>query len=259
MSDVLELRTRPELSDPTLVVAFEGWNDAGEAATWAARYVAEAVRAQPFAEIDPDPFFDFTVRRPVVRIAEGGRREIGWPRTEFRCGSTDRGRGLVVGLGPEPHLRWRVYAEAISDLVGQLGIRRAVLLGAYLADVLYSRPVDVSGFASAPGLLTGLGVEVSHYQGPTGVVGVLAEQLRRQGLEVASLWVALPHYIDAAPNPRGALALVEKLRRFLELEIDEAPLHEAAAQFEERVSALVANDPEIADYVRELKRREFAN
>ncbi|UCE86056.1 MAG: PAC2 family protein [Deltaproteobacteria bacterium] len=259
MTDVLRIDERPPLSDPTLVLAFEGWNDAGEAATGAARFVAESIGAQPFAEIDPDPFFDFTVRRPAVRNTGGGRRQIDWPRTEFRGGSTQAGRGLVVGLGPEPHLRWRVYADAVSDLVRRLGIRRAVLLGAYLADVLYSRPVGVTGSASRPDLLDGLGVEISQYQGPTGIVGVLAERLRGEGVEVISLWVALPHYIDAAPNPRGALALVGKLGPYLELELDAAPLLEASARFEERVSALVANDPEIAEYVRELKRREFAN
>jgi proteasome assembly chaperone (PAC2) family protein len=259
MRDPLRVFARPSLREPTLLLAYEGWNDAGEAATWAASYVADTLGARPFADIDPDAFFDFTVRRPSVRLSDEGERRIEWPRTEFRYAATPPQRDLVIGVGPEPHLRWRAYAEAVSALAQQVEARRAILLGAYLGDVLYSRPVGVSGFASAPGLLSRLGVERSRYQGPTGIVGVLAEHLRGQGIEVASLWVALPHYIDAAPNPRGALALVQTLRQVLGIELDESPLHAAAESFEKRVSALVANDPEIADYVRELKRREFAN
>ena len=133
-----------------------------------------------------------------------------------------------------------------------------MLLGAFLADVLYSRPVRVSGFATRPERLEHLGVEPSGYEGPTGIVGVLAERLRRQGVEVVSLWVGLPHYIAVTPNPRGALALVEKVAELLDLPLDAAPLERAALEFEEQISKLVASDPALVDYVKELKRREFA-
>ena len=131
-------------------------------------------------------------------------------------------------------------------------------MGAYLADVVYSQPVSVTGFASAPQDLERLDVTGSRYQGPTGVVGVLGERLRSEGVAVVSLWAGLPHYINASPNPRGALALMLKLTQLLEFRVDEAPLRRMAADFEQKISQLVANDAELSEYVRELKRREFA-
>jgi proteasome assembly chaperone (PAC2) family protein len=252
------MHVRPELREAPLVAAFEGWNDAGEAATSAVRYVAQAVHAVPLAEIDGEEFLDFTVRRPLVRQGERGERVIEWPRTEFLYGSTDPAREIVTVLGVEPHVRWRAYCDLFAEAVGRVGVRRVVLLGAYVADVVYSRPVGVTGFATAEGLLERLGVPASHYEGPTGIVGVLAERLHRDGVEVLSLWAGLPHYISASPNPRGALALVQKLVSCLELAVDIEPLRREAAAFEERISALVASDPELSEYVRQLKRREFA-
>jgi predicted ATP-grasp superfamily ATP-dependent carboligase len=185
-------------------------------------------------------------------------RRIAWPKSELLYGSLGAERELVVGIAIEPHLRWRRYADLLAGLARDLGARRVVLLGAYLADVLYSRPVGITGFASSASLLEMLGVAGSSYEGPTGIVGVLGERFAREGLEVMSLWAALPHYITAQPNPRGALALVQILGRVLDLKLDTAPLERMAAEFEERISALVAADPELAEYVRQLKRREFA-
>jgi len=258
VDEPLRYLVRPELRDPTLVLAFEGWNDAGEAATSAVRYVVDALGAAPLAEIDPEPFFDFTVRRPRVEIADDGVRRIAWPVTELRYGSADPERDLVLGLAIEPHFRWRLYADRILELARELRVRRVVLLGAYLADVLYSRPVGVSGFATPPDLLDPLGVTPSAYEGPTGIVGVLAERFAREKLPMISLWAALPHYISAQPNPRGALALMQVLGRVLDLKLDTKPLEELAAEFEERIAALVASDPDLSEYVKQLKRREFA-
>ena len=258
MSDELRVHVRPTLRDATLLLAFEGWNDAGESASAAARYVAEAIAAAPLAEIDPESFYDFTVRRPRVEMAGTNERRIAWPENRLCYGSIAPERDLVVGVGIEPHLRWRRYADLLVGLGRELGVRRVVLLGAYLADVLYSRPVGVTGFAWPASLLEGLGVRGSSYEGPTGIVGVLGVCFAGEGLEVLSLWAALPHYISAQPNPRGALALVQVLRGALRLPLDTAPLERRAAEFEERISALVAADPELAEYVRQLKRREFA-
>ncbi len=251
-------RVEPTLSDPTLVLAFEGWNDAGEAASLALRYVAEQLGLAPLARIEGDAFLDLTVQRPRVRIEEGGVREIDWPAVEFHFGSLREGHDIVVGVGPEPHLRWREFCSLVEGYAQELGVRRVVLLGAYLADVVYSRPVVVSGFATQEKWLTELGVQPSHYEGPTGIVGVLGEGFRRLELDVLSLWAGLPHYITATPNPRGGLALMQTLAQSLELKLDLEPLASTAADFEERVSEMVAGDPELAEYVRELKRREFA-
>jgi predicted ATP-grasp superfamily ATP-dependent carboligase len=258
VSEGLRLFVRPVLRDAPLLLAFEGWNDAGEAASSALRYVARQVGAVPLGEIDCEEFFDFTVARPLVGTGEGGLRRIEWPHTVFRYGSMDPDRELVVGWGPEPHLRWRRYCDLVLALLRRLAARRVVLLGAYLADVLYSRPVGVTGFASDPRLLESLSIGASRYEGPTGIVGVLGDRLRGEGIEFASLWAGLPHYISASPNPRGALALLERLAGLVGLRLDLEPLRAEAARFEERVSALVAADPELGEYVRQLKRRDFA-
>jgi hypothetical protein len=249
---------QPVLRDPALILAFEGWNDAGQAATSALRYVDAALHTAPLADIDPDEFYDFTVRRPHVVRDERGRRQIVWPTNGFRYGSVGPSRELVTGCCIEPHVRWRRFCEVISGLADSLAVRRAVLIGAFQTDVIYSQPVRVTGFATDPVELERLGVNSSDYEGPTGIVGVLASHLEERGLSVLGLWAGLPHYINVAPNPRGALALIQALTRHLEFRLDEAPLQAGAVEFEHKISRLVAADAELADYVKELKRREFA-
>jgi len=257
VSDALRLFVRPTLREAPLLLAFEGWNDAGEAASMALRYVADHLGSAPLAEIDCEEFFDFTVARPQVAIGEDGARRIDWPHTVFRYGSMDPRRELLLGWGPEPHLRWRRYGEQLLSLLARLGVSRVVLLGAYLADVVYSRPVVVTGSATDDARLEEHAIGASRYEGPTGIVGVLGEELRRAGIEFVSLWAGLPHYIGEAPNPRGALALLERLGPMIGLRVDLEPLRAEAARFEEDVSAMVASDPELGEYVRQLKRRGF--
>jgi predicted ATP-grasp superfamily ATP-dependent carboligase len=252
------MHVRPSLAGASMVAAFEGWNDAGESATSAVQYVDSAIGSVPLAEIDGEEFLDLTVRRPLVRFGESGRREFEWPATHFRFGAHDASHEIVIAEGIEPHMNWRRYCDLFAEVVSRVGIRRVVLLGAYVADVVYSRPVGVTGFASSEHLLEEIGVTPSAYEGPTGIVGVLAERLRTDGVEVLSLWAGLPHYISATPNPRGALALVQKLKKATGIVIDTAPLEREAASFEEKISALVASDPDLTEYVRQLKRREFA-
>lgn len=251
------MHVEPVLEGATLIAAFDGWNDAGEAATSAAAYVATGIQAVPLADIDGEPFLDLTVRRPLVRFDRKGERIVDWPSTRFRYGAHD-GRELVIAHGIEPHLQWRLYCDLFADVVRRVRVRRVVLLGAYVADVVYSRPVGVTGFASNEELLDEIGVNPSGYEGPTGIVGVLGERLRHEGVEVLSLWAGLPHYISATPNPRGTLALIQKLCLSTGLVLDTGPLERDAAAFEQRISALVSGDPELSEYVRQLKRREFA-
>jgi predicted ATP-grasp superfamily ATP-dependent carboligase len=259
VSEALRLFVRPTLRDAPLLLAFGGWNDAGEAATTALRYVARHCAAAPLAEIDCEGFFDFTVERPTVALGEREVRRIEWPHTTFRYGSMDPEREIVIGWGPEPHLHWRRYGDLVLELVECLAIRRVVLLGAYLADVVYSLPVGVTGFASAPELLEAAAAGASRYEGPTGIVGVLGDRLRARGVEFASLWAGLPHYIGESPNPRGALALLDRLGGLIGLRLDLEPLRAEAARFETKVSALVDADPDLGEYVRQLKRRDFAH
>jgi predicted ATP-grasp superfamily ATP-dependent carboligase len=167
-------------------------------------------------------------------------------------------RDLVTCHGVEPHLRWRDWSDHVLALVETLGIRCVVLLGAFLGEVLYSRPVEVTGVASDPELLAALGVPPVRYAGPTGMIGVLGQRLRDRGCQVVGLWAGLPHYVEVSPNPRGALALLERALPFLGVHLDLEPLRSSARECEDRVSAMVSGDPELSEYVRELKRREFA-
>ena len=256
--EALRVFVEPTLDQASLIASFEGWNDAGESASGAVAYVERAIGAAPLAEIDGEDFLDLTVCRPSMRLDEDGRRGIEWPATRFSYGSRGPAGEMVFARGIEPHLQWRRYCELFGEMVRHAGVQRVVLLGAFVADVVYSRPVSVTGFASRKGLLEDIGVADSGYEGPTGIVSVLAQQLLDEGLEVVSLWAGLPHYITACPNPRGSLALVEKLSAFLGLELELDSLQRDVLEFEERISALVSSDPELAEYVKQLKRREFA-
>lgn len=258
MSELLRWLDHPPLASPTLVLAFEGWNDAGEAASWAARMLATQLGAEPLAEIDPELFFDFTVRRPTVRVEDGVLEDFEWPTCRFLHTTIDPSKELVIGIAIEPHLRWRLYVEQILALVDAMHVGRVVLLGAYLADVLYSRPVGITAVASHRDLLDRHGLEATRYEGPTGVVGLLGHELRARGIETLALWAGLPHYLHVAPNPRGTLALLERVLPILDVKLDLEGLATASRECEQRMVQMVNEDPELADYVRELKRREFA-
>ena len=252
------MHVQPILGEPVLMMAFEGWNDACESASSAIRFVDAHLRGVPLAEIDPDDYYDFTVRRPQVQYTQGHSGSIEWPRNDFRYGVTEEGVELITGLSIEPHMRWRSYCESVVELAVDMGVQRCLLLGAYLADVVYSQPVAVSGFASDATLLERFDVDPTTYEGPTGIVGVLANALREEGVEVLSLWAGLPHYISATPNPRGALALLRKVSQYLDVPFDLEKLKAEALRFEEEISKVVSSDEELSDYVKELKRREFA-
>jgi hypothetical protein len=257
VADLLRAHVEPVLREPTLVLAFAGWNDAGDAATTALAYLDASLHTASLSEMDPEEFFDFTVRRPEVdRLADGGRF-ITRPTMRFRYGSIDPDREIVTGSGVEPHLRWRTYCDTVVEFAQKLGVARAILLGAYQADVVYSQPVQVTGFATDESILKRLDVEVSDYQGPTGIAGVLGNRLEAEGIPIVSLWAGLPHYISISPNPRGALALLQKLSPCIDLQVDEEPLRSSAKEFEERISKLVSSDAELSEYVRQLKRRDF--
>ena len=257
MTGALRFQVHPALDDPVLVLAFGGWSDASEAATSALGFLNDAMQSVALAELDPEDFYDFTVARPHVEQEEDGERRIVWPSTEFRFGHL-AGVELVTGLGSEPHLRWRTFCDTVATLAEGVHAHRVVMLGAFLSDVVYSRPVEVTGFATDPAELERLGVGHSSYEGPTGILGVLGDRLARDGRDVLSLWACLPHYLNTTPNPRGALALVDKVSAYLGIRVDDAELRTEAEDFEKRVSEIVAADPELSEYVRQLKKRDFA-
>lgn len=245
---------RPKLRRPVLLAAFEGWNDAGESASLAARYLAAQWAARQFATIDPEEFYDFTTTRPRVSLREGSRRELSWPDGELSAASPVGSAHDVVFLhATEPQLRWRTYTEAIVDVARSLGVELALTLGGLGAEVAHTRPVRVSGTAADPDLERRLGLERSRYQGPTGIVGVLHDALAKAHIASASLWASVPHYVSGTPSPKAALALVERTAGLLGARIETLDLEVAAAAYERQVSEVVAEDEDVAGYVTRLE------
>ena len=258
MGDALTIYAAEPLRDPVLVLSYAGWSDGGDAATTAARSLLQRFSMTRYAAIDSEDFLDFTVVRPQVRVRDGEHREIVWPDHEFfvarlEVGSSD----LLVGLGVEPHLRWRAYAKNILELVESTKARLVVLMGAYLDEVIYSQPVQVSAYGAPHELFQGLELATPSYEGPTGILGVLADALRREGVPMASLWARIPHYVPTRPNARGALALLQALEGVAGLRLDLSELEREAAAFDDTVSRLITTDPQLSAYVKELKRRVF--
>jgi proteasome assembly chaperone (PAC2) family protein len=248
---------RPRLQQPVLVAAFEGWNDAADAASTAGRYLADGAEAELMATIDPEEFYDFTVVRPDVRLVDGVTREIVWPEPQVLAAELGGGSHDVVFLqAAEPHMRWRTFAEAITGMVQELGVELVLTLGALLAEVPHSRPVRVTGTAADPELVARLGFEQSRYEGPTGIVGVLHEACSRAGVPSASLWATVPHYVAKTPSPKATLALVERASSLLDLSIDTVDLEIAAAAYERQITEVIADDEDVAEYVRRLEESE---
>jgi proteasome assembly chaperone (PAC2) family protein len=247
--------SRPALSEPVLIAAFEGWNDAGDAATTAARYLAERWEAEVIADIDPEEFYDFSSTRPQVRLDDVRLREVVWPTTDvFAASIPDCGDALIL-LGNEPQLRWRTYCQQVLDIAEECGVRMVVTLGALLAEVPHTRPTPVMGTAYEPDEIGGIELRPSGYEGPTGIVGVLHDAARQAGYRCASLWATVPSYVPGAPSPKAALALIERTTAILQTWVPTTDLEIASASYERQVSELVDADEETASYVDQLERR----
>ena len=256
MSDDLRIVERPILRRPVLISAFRGWNDGGQAATVAAAYLARQWEATRFADIDPEQFMDFQAVRPTVSLDAGLARRIEWPENAFFHASVPGAeRDAVILLGVEPNYRWRAFTDLVVGLARELGVELVVTLGALLADVPHTRPAPVTGSATDPRLVEELGLQLSRYEGPTGIVGVLHDACRAADLRSVSLWSAVPHYVSLAPSPRAAKALCVRLADLIGTPIATAELDEAEEEYAAQVSEAVASDPETQAYVEELEQR----
>ena len=258
--DPLKIHAMPErFRRPVLIMAFTGWNDAAEAATTAARYLAAAINAEKFAEIDPEEFYHFGLTRPYVRFKTGSEteREVVWPATEFSIAqSPDLPRDIIVGVAPEPHLKWRAYTDAIIELGRVTETTLVLTLGALLAEVPHTRPVRLVGGASDPELAARLGIRPTKYEGPTGIVGVLNTTCRDRGLTTASLWANVPHYISGIENPKASLALLRRVSMLFGMEIDLRDLDEAGRQFDQNLAQVISQNKKIAGYVAKLESKD---
>jgi predicted ATP-grasp superfamily ATP-dependent carboligase len=247
---------RPDgLRAPAMVCAFQGWNDAGDAASSAVSFLASSLNARRFARIDSEEFYDFQANRPSIQLTEGKGREIVWPTVEvFEALAPRAPRDLVLVQGVEPSMRWRAFSAHLIELAEALGVQLVVSLGALLADVPHTRPVTMTGFASDPALVERLGLSPSNYEGPTGIVGVLHSACMDAGLPSASLWAGVPHYVAAAANPKAALALVRRVEGLVGVSVDASDLEISAADYERQVGLAVQSDPDIQAFVERLEQ-----
>jgi len=258
--DPLKIHAMPErFRRPVMILAYTGWNDAAESATAAARFLATAFGAWKLAEIDPEEFYHFGLNRPYVRFKVGSTtdREVIWPVTEFSIAQSEElPRDIIIGVAPEPHLRWKAYCEAVLGLARVCEVTLVLTLGALLAEVAHTKPVRLVGGASDPELATLLGIRPTKYEGPTGIVGVLNTLCRQRGMRTASLWANVPHYISGIENPRAALALVRRVLTLLGAAADLTELEEAGRQFDQNLAEIVAQNSKVAKYVSRLESRE---
>jgi proteasome assembly chaperone (PAC2) family protein len=246
----------PKLRRPALICSFKGWNDAAESASSALTFLEGEWDAERLGSIDPEDFFDFQVTRPTVMLTEGRTRQIEWPEFVLSFAQPGTGeRDVVFLLGNEPNLKWRTFTETVVAAAQELGVEMVVSLGALLADVPHTRPVQITGIAGDEELAERLGFTETRYEGPTGIVGVLHDACARAGLPSISLWAPVPHYVGAVPSPKATLALVQRVQGLLELPVDAANLEEASAEYERRLDEAVAAEPEVRMLVERLEQQ----
>jgi len=242
------------LREPVMIAAFEGWNDAGESATGAITHLLTVWSHQQLASLDPEEYYDFQVNRPTIKVDEKVVREIIWPNTIVYAVSTPHlSHDFLIVKGIEPSMRWRRFADEVLDLADDYEVSLLITMGALLADTPHSRPISVTGSGSHPDVAERLGVEISRYEGPTGIIGVLQDAANRRDLDAVSLWAAVPHYVSTPPSPKASLALVNALEDFLEISIAQGDLPDRALSWEKQVDQMAAEDSEVGDYVKQLE------
>ncbi|MFD5318835.1 PAC2 family protein [Streptomyces sp. NPDC127098] len=255
---MIELEGVPELVDPVMVAAFEGWNDAGDAASAAVAHLEREWKGEVFAALDAEDYYDFQVNRPHIWL-DGGVRRVTWPTTRLsvvRIGSENgpvKRRDLVLVRGIEPSMRWRSFCNEILGFAHELGVEMVVVLGALLGDTPHTRPVPVTSVTSDEDLAVRLDLEESRYEGPTGIVGILQEACTHAGVPAVTLWAAVPHYVAQPPNPKASLALLHSLEDLLGVGIPLGDLPEDARAWQIGVDQLAAEDSEVAEYVKSLE------
>ena len=246
----------PVLRDPVLVAAFEGWNDAGDAASGAVEHLELIWDAEPFAELDSEEYYDYQVNRPQVRLVDGVTREIDWPTTRLSlCSPPGSDRDVVLLHGIEPSMRWRSFCDAIIELVDEFEVHTVVLLGALLADTPHTRPVPVTGTAYSSEAAERFKLQTSRYEGPTGITGVLQDAFVRAGIPAVSFWAAIPHYVSNPPNPKATVALLRRVEDVLDIEVPLGELPTLAEEWEQTVTEMTEDDEDITEYVRTLEER----
>jgi len=256
---VIELDGIGKLTSPVIIAAFEGWNDAGEAASGVINHLSLAWQATEVGAIDPEDYYDFQVTRPVTEVAEGRTERLVWPTTRLLAAKQEAtDRDLLLLRGIEPNMRWRGFCSELVTAFSALEIELVVLLGALLADSPHTRPVPVATAASDPALAADLRADPVDYKGPTGIVGVLQHACADAVMPAVSLWASVSHYVAQPPSPKATLALIRGLEDVLDVSLPLADLPQEARAWERGVDELAEQDTEVADYVRTLEEAKDA-
>lgn len=262
----MEIHQIPLLRNPVMIVAFSGWNDAAEAASGAVEHLlsgwrdkGDEVVPELIADVDSEDFYDFQVNRPQVSIDDSEIRSITWPTTQvFGLAIPSMQRDLVIVTGVEPSMRWKNFTADLLDLADDLEVSLVMTLGSLLADTPHSRPITVTGTGAHPSIASRLGVSVSKYEGPTGILGIIQDGCMRRGIDAISLWAAVPHYAASSPSPKATLALINTIEEFLDISIPMSDLPERSDAWEKEVDELAAEDSEVAEYVKALEESKDA-
>ena len=265
----MEIQQIPNLRSPIMVIAFGGWSDAGEASTGVITHLLstlsgevdiETFQPELIAEVDSEDYYDFQVNRPLIFVDGSMIRSLTWPGVQiFGLRNPDGDRDFVVVRGVEPSMRWRSFAAELLDLADDLEVELVITLGSMLADTPHTRAIPVSGTGAHPDIAARLGVEVSRYEGPTGILAVIQDGCVRRGIDAVALWAAVPHYASASPSPKATLALVNGLEDFLEISLPQGSLPQLAREWEESVTEMVKEDSDIEEYIKTLEESKDAN
>lgn len=247
----------PDLTAPVLIAAFEGWNDAGDAATGVVEHLELLWDATPLAEIDPDDYYDFQVNRPTVSLVDGVQRRIEWPTTRISvCRPPTADFDVVLIRGIEPNMRWRAFCGELLDIMRELNVRSVITLGALLSDSPHTRPTPVSGSSYDPASAAKFGLEGSKYEGPTGIVGILQDMCVSVGIPAISFWAAVPHYVSQPPNPKATIALLHRIEEVLDFPVPMGELPQQADEWQKLVDEMASEDEEVTEYIRNLEERD---
>lgn len=253
---MIEIEDVPELSNPVMIAAFEGWNDAGDAASAVIEHLAELWGAEAVAALDPEDYYDFQVNRPRV-VQEGSQRRISWRTTRLLIAQdTPLGRDVILVHGVEPSFRWRAFAVELMEFAQGADVQLIITLGALMADVAHTRPIPVTATSDQDDVRHRFDLEASTYEGPTGIVGVLADAAVQVGIPSLSAWAAIPHYAGHSPSPKATAALISRLEELLDAPIDHSDLEDDGRAWQRGVDELAEGDPEIGEYVEALEEAQ---
>jgi len=241
------------LRDPVAVLAFEGWNDAADAASRALYYLMEHHDETPISQLDLGPLLHCQVTRPLVSI-DGNLRQIQWPSAGFFGLSVpEHVHDLVLVVGEEPHHRWRGFCADVISVLWRLGVRRAVALGAFVGQIPHTLPVPIFGSSNDPDFALRMGIHASTYEGPTGITGVITATMADEGMDAVGIWAGLPHYLGGNPSPTGTRALLFALGDVIGWRFDVDALNVEVAGYEAQVRSAVADSSDLVDYVKRLE------